>query len=79
MPLMIERFCSGGLPRPRFSGSIGSKSFKTRHSASVKSPRLKPASKAVLNQGKCATSIANPCGNHLARARFRASMVTWKC
>jgi hypothetical protein len=28
MPLMIERFCSGRLPRPRFSGSIGSKSFK---------------------------------------------------
>jgi hypothetical protein len=48
MPLMIERFCSGGLPRPRFSGSIGSKSFKTRHSASVRSPRLKPASKSSL-------------------------------
>lgn len=27
----------------------------------------------------CATSIANPCGNHLSKAQFRASMVTWKC
>lgn len=51
MPLMIDRFCSGGLPRPRFSGSMGSKPFRTRHSASVRSPRLKPASqKAALNQ-----------------------------
>jgi len=42
---MIERFCSGGLPRPQFSGWIGSKPFKMRHSASLRSPRLKPASK----------------------------------
>jgi hypothetical protein len=43
--LMIERFRSGGLPRPRFSGSMGNKPFRTRHSASVRSHRLKPASK----------------------------------
>ncbi|MBX3593141.1 hypothetical protein [Sphingomonas sp.] len=46
--IMIERFCSGRLPRPRFSGSIGSKLFKIRHSASVQSPRLKSASKRQL-------------------------------
>lgn len=45
MPLMIERFCSGRRPRPRFTASIGSNALKTRHSASVRSPRLKPASK----------------------------------
>lgn len=39
---------SGGdrsVDRPRFSGSMGSKAFRMRHSASVRSPRLKPASK----------------------------------
>jgi hypothetical protein len=35
---MIERFCSGGRPRPRFSGSMGNKPFRTRHSASVRLP-----------------------------------------
>jgi hypothetical protein len=48
MPLMIERFYSGRLPRLRFSGSIGSKPFKIRHSASVRSPPLEPASKSGL-------------------------------
>lgn len=42
---MIERFCFGGLPRPRLAGSIGSKLFTTYHSASVRSSLLKPASK----------------------------------
>lgn len=40
---MIERFCSGGLPQPRFLRLIGSKSFRMRHSPSVRSPRLKQA------------------------------------
>lgn len=54
MPLMIERFCSGRLPRPRFNASIGSNRFKTRHSASVRSPRLKPASKKKPWKRSCA-------------------------
>jgi hypothetical protein len=42
---MIERFCSGRLPRLQFPGPIGNRLFKTCHSASVRSPLLKPASK----------------------------------
>lgn len=42
MPLIIERLCSGRRPRPRFAASIGSKLFKTSHSASLRSPRLNP-------------------------------------
>lgn len=42
---MMDRVCSGGLPRPRFSGLMGNKRFKTRHYASLRSPLLKPASK----------------------------------
>jgi len=38
----------GRRPRPRFDASIGSKPLKTRHSASVRSPRPKPASKSSL-------------------------------
>ncbi len=49
MPLMIERFCSGGLPRPRFSGSIGSNAFKMRNSTPVRS-RFKPASPDAQRQ-----------------------------
>lgn len=57
IPLMIERFCSGGLPRPRFLRLIGSKSFRMRHSASVRSPRLKPA----FDQPSITTSIKYRC------------------
>ncbi len=59
MPLTIKRFCSGGRPRPRFSGSIGSKPFRTRHSTSVRSPLLKSApKKAALNQPPRFASIS---------------------
>jgi hypothetical protein len=60
MPLMIDRFCSGRRPRPRFAASIGSKPFKTCHSASLRSPLLKPASKkAALNQPSRLASISS--------------------
>jgi hypothetical protein len=45
MPLMIERFCSGRLPCPRYSGSIGIIHFRMRHFASLRSPLVEPASK----------------------------------
>lgn len=42
---MVDRFFSGRRPRPRFSASIGVKSFKIRYSSSLKIPLPKPASK----------------------------------
>lgn len=42
---------TGRLPRPRISGSMGTKSFRTCHSVLVRSPRLKsPSRRAALNQ-----------------------------
>ena len=48
MTLILDRFCSGRRPRPLFAAAIVSKSFKTSHSASLKSPRIKLSSKRQL-------------------------------
>jgi len=45
MPFKTERFSVGRHPRPHIDGSIGNRSFKTRHSASLRSPRLDHTSK----------------------------------
>lgn len=57
MPLTIGRLsCAGRALRPR---SAGSKSFKRRHSASVKSPRLKTASSRICSLESKTESVVN--------------------